>query len=325
MKILVTGVAGFIGSHACERLLAGGHGVIGVDNFDGSYSRKRKRRNLKTSQQNSSFKLVEGDVGDRLSMTELLKAEVCDAVLHLAGPADLRLSVYDPVKYERGNVGNLIPFLEALRECGPRNIVLASSSAVYGPELRQPWREDMPCMAMLTPYGASLRAAEIFLGTYVGLYGFKAIVLRMFTVYGPRQRPDMAAAAFARGLLTGEPIPIYGQAQTSRDLTFVTDIVAGIEAALLSGFKKDFDIYNLGSGTAVDTMALLKLLEVMTGQKSNLDRQQELGEIPSTFANISKARAELGYEPKVSLHAGLEQLLAWMREDLLAEPPEAKK
>lgn len=325
MKILVTGAAGFIGSHTCERLLAGGHSVVGVDNFNGSYSKKRKRRNLKTAQENPNFKLVEGDFGDRLSMTEMLKKEPCDVVLHLAGAADLRLSVYDPVAYERGNVGNLIPFFEALKECGPRNVVLASSSAVYGPDSRTPWREDMACMSPLTPYGASLRAAEIFLGTYVGLYGFKGIVLRMFTVYGPRQRPDMAAVAFARGLLTGEPIPIYGTAQTSRDLTFISDIVSGIEAAVLSGFKKDYDVFNLGSGTAVDTFALLNLLEAMVGKKAKLDKQQELGEIPTTLADISKAKAELGYAPKVSLHEGLEQLLAWTRADLIAEPPEAKK
>ncbi|HYF51060.1 MAG TPA: NAD-dependent epimerase/dehydratase family protein [Planctomycetota bacterium] len=325
MKILVTGAAGFIGSHACERLLAGGHSVVGVDCFDGAYSKKRKRRNIKACQENPNFKLVEGDYGDRLSMTQVLKADACDAVLHLAGQPDLRLSVYDPVKYERGNVGNLIPFFEALRECGPRNIVLASSSAVYGPEHRTPWREDMLCMSSLTPYGASLRAAEIFLSTYAGLYGFKGIVLRIFTVYGPRQRPDMAAASFARGLLSGEAIPIYGGAPTSRDLTYVSDIVSGIEAALLSGFKQDYAVYNLGSGTAVETLALLKTLEEMTGKKATLDHQQALGEMPLTLADISKARAELGYEPKVSLREGLEQLLDWTRADLVAEPPEAKK
>jgi UDP-glucuronate 4-epimerase len=328
MKILVTGGAGFLGSHACEQLLSSGHAVVALDNFDGSYSRRRKRRNLAAAQTNPNFKLVEGDYGDRLMVTEVLKAEKFDAVLHLAGHADHRLSCHDSLVFERTNVGNLIPFLEALRECGPRQIVAASSRNVYGPDCPQPWREDASCMTSISPYGASKRAAEIFLGTYAGLYGFKVIILRIFSTYGPRQRPDMVAYQYARALLTGEVFPQYAkEISSSRDLTYVSDIVDGMIAALNSGFKQPYSIYNLGSGIQIETQQLLRTLEEITGRpRPTVDYQGvQPGDVGTTLANIDKARTELFFQPTVLLREGLEKFVAWMQEDLKAEPPEPKK
>ena len=316
MKILVTGGAGFIGSHVCEHFLAQGHTVIALDNFDSYYDPQYKRRNIASALTHPAYQLIEADYGDRLAVGKVLQTEKFDAVVHLAAQAGVRSSIENPLKHQHANVGCLIALLEAMREHGPTKIVAASSSAVYGNVTPSPFQEDAPCLQPLSPYGATKRAAEIFLGTYCGLYGFKAIVVRPFTVYGPRQRPDMAIASFARKLILGEPITLYGDGSSSRDYTYVSDIVDGISAALLN-FPVDFGIYNLGCGTPVNLNVLVSMLEHATHKKANIQRvAMQIGDVESTFADISKARKDLRFSPQISLAEGLERTVDWMHRAL---------
>jgi len=325
MKILVTGGAGFIGSHACEHLLTQGHQVVAVDNFDSYYSKARKRRNVETALQNANYRLVEGDFGDRLAMSKLLQDFQFDAVLHLAAQAGVRPSIDDPLKYERNNVRNLIALLEAMRDHGPKKIVAASSSSVYGVKTPIPFREDAPCMETVSPYAASKRAAEIFLATYAGLYDFKVIVVRPFTVYGPRQRPDMAIASFTEKIYQNEPITLFGNGSSSRDYTFVADIVDGLAAALNS-FNSNYTVYNLGGESPVALSEIIAQLEDIIGRKAQIQRaEMARGDVERTCADISKARKELGYSPKVKLRDGLEQAVTWVRRELRHEQGAAVK
>ena len=324
MKILVTGGAGFIGSHLCELLLAQGYTVTALDNFNDYYDPQCKRRNIASALSNPSYQLIEADYGDRLAAGKVLQAGKFDAVAHLAAQAGVRPSIENPLKYQHANVANLIALLEAMREYGPLKIVAASSSSVYGNVTPAPFREDAPCLQPLSPYGASKRASEIFLGTYCGLYGFKAIVVRPFTVYGPRQRPDMAIATFARKLLLGESISLYGDGSSSRDYTYVSDIVAGISAAL-QNFPVDFGIYNLGCGSPISLNGLISLLEGITRRKANIQRSgMQIGDVENTFADISKARMDLHYSPQVELAAGIEKTVAWVESELQREAAESR-
>ena len=321
MKILVTGGAGFIGSHTCEHLLEQGHFIVNVDNFDSFYSKARKRRNVEAAKAHENYRLVEGDFGDRLAMSKLLQEHNFDVVLHLAAQAGVRPSIDDPLKYERNNVRNLIAMLEAMRDHGPRKIVAASSSSVYGNTTPSPFREDAPCMQAASPYAASKRAAEIFLATYAGLYDFKVIVLRPFTVYGPRQRPDMAIAAFTEKIYQNEPIALFGDGSSSRDYTYVSDVVAGITAAL-NGFKPEtsYTVYNIAGASPATLNEVVAQLEEIIGRKAEVQRMEmPRGDVERTSADITKARNELGYAPKVSLKEGLELAVTWVRRELRHE------
>ncbi len=319
MKILVTGGAGFVGSHACEHLLAQGHRVVALDNFDSYYPSAVKRRNVAAALKNPNYLLLEGDYGDRIAVSKILQAENFDAVLHLAAQAGVRPSIDDPLKYERVNVANLIALLEAMRQYGPRKIVAASSSSVYGNVTPAPFREDAPCMQPQSPYGASKRAAEIFLGTYCGLYDFQAIVVRPFTVYGPRQRPDMAIASFARQIMLGETITLYGDGSSARDYTYVSDIVAGLDGALQK-FPVQFGIYNLGGEAPVSLNEMVRTLEDTIGKKAVIERTgMQMGDVERTCADIGKARRDLGYDPQIKLPEGIARTVAWVRAELELE------
>ena len=316
MKVLVTGGAGFIGSHACEALLAEGHRVTALDNFDPYYPPERKRRNVAPLLANREFDLVEADYGDRQLVSKLLQEKQFDVVLHLAAQAGVRPSIEDPMKYVRVNVASLVNFLEALRQHGPKRIVAASTSAVYGNVTPAPFREDAPCLQPLSPYAATKRAAEVFLGTYCQLHGFQAIVMRPFTVYGPRQRPDMAIASFARKILLDETIALYGDGSSARDYTYVSDTVAGLLAALQK-FPADFGIYNLGGTKPVSLNELIIALEHATGKKARTRKApMQPGDVERTCADIAKAARDLGYAPKVGLAEGLEKTVAWVKEEL---------
>ena len=313
MKILVTGGAGFIGSHACERLLRLGHAVVALDNFDPYYSPARKRVNLTPALSSPQFKLIEGCFGDAALMREVVRSERFDHVLHLGGQAGVRPSLSDPLKYERVNVAGFITLLEALRESGPKKIVIGSTSSVYGNDTPVPFREDAPCLMPVSPYAATKRAAEIFAGTYCALHGFQANVMRFFTVYGPRQRPDMAIAPFARKILQGETITLFGDGSSSRDYTYVDDIVDGLIAAL-EKFPAPFGIYNLGGEHPVTLNELLTTLEEVIGKKAVIQRApMQCGDVERTFADTTKARAAFGYEPKVNLREGIRRTVEWVQ------------
>jgi len=319
MNLLVTGGAGFIGSHACEYFLGQGFRVTVLDNFDPFYPPEQKRRNIAAALTHPNYRLVEGDCGDRLSVSRLLQAGKFDLVLHLAAQAGVRPSLVDPLKYERVNVSGLIALLEALREHGPRRLVVASSSSVYGEATPSPFREDAPCLEPLSPYAATKRAAEIFLGTYHQLYGFRVIIVRPFSVYGPRQRPDMAIAAFARKILLGETVRLFGDGSSARDYTYVSDIVAGLAAAV-ERFPVEFGIYNLGDSTPVSLSELILALERAVGKTAHVLREaMQPGDVQRTCADISKAGKELGYAPKVGLAEGLARTLDWVKGELRRE------
>ncbi|MBI3830043.1 MAG: GDP-mannose 4,6-dehydratase [Planctomycetes bacterium] len=363
MKILLTGVAGFVGSHAAERLLAEGHAVTGIDNFEPYYDPALKRRNLEAVQKTAralgsktpakkapdlaaegsvllpgseggaagqaghaqaaqgagpSFQFVEGDFGDRALLDRVLAQNRFDAVIHLAAQAGVRPSIDDPLKYLKVNVTSLVTLLEALRAHGPKRIVAASSSSVYGNVTPAPFREDAPCVQPQSPYGASKRAGEIFLGTFAKLHGFRAVVVRPFTVYGPRQRPDMAIAAFARKLILGEPITLFGDGSSARDYTFVADIVDGLMGALVC--PVEFGLYNLGGDHPVSLSELVAALEKAVGKQAVIKREKmQAGDVERTSADLTRSRKDLGYSPKVSLEEGLRQTVAWVREELARE------
>lgn len=315
MKILVTGGAGFIGSHTCEYLLAREHKVVALDNFDRAYSPAVKKRNLTAAMTNPAFKLVNGEFGDRLAMGKLLQEEKFDVVLHLAAQAGVRTSVHDPLKYEQVNVAYLVNMLEALREHGPRKLVYSSSSSVYGNSTPAPFHEDAPCLEPVSPYGATKRAAEIFLGTYKELYDFKVIIVRPFTVYGPRQRPDQAAVSFMRNIMLDEPIPVFGDGQSERDYTYVTDVAAGFTAAV-ELFPTDFGIYNLGAEEPVSLTSLIWAIEKLTGKTAKIERlPNQSGDIDRTLSDSGKAKYELGFVRRVGLNDGLAKMFAWVQSE----------
>ena len=317
MKILVTGGAGFIGSHACEGLLERGHAVVALDNFDPYYSPERKRANVAKALTHPHFTLVQGDFGDKRCVTELFSKNAFDIVLHLGAQAGVRPSITNPLLYEQVNVAGTITMLEAMREFGPRKIVAGSTSSVYGNVTPVPFREDAPCLQPLSPYAATKRSMEIFLGTYCALHGFQSAVLRFFTVYGPRQRPDMAIAPFSKKLLTGEPITLFGDGSSSRDYTYVSDIVDGVVSAL-EETPAGFGIYNLGGEQPVTLNELIAALERATGKKAIIERAgMQRGDVDRTFADISKARQVLKYEPKVVLSEGLARTVEWVKKNCL--------
>jgi len=319
MNILVTGGAGFIGSHACEHLLGQGHRLTALDNFEPYYPAEQKRRNIAVALVHPNFRLVEGDCGDRATVSALLQTERFDLVLHLAAQAGVRPSLADPLKYARVNVRGLIVLLEALREHGPRRLVAASSSSVYGEVTPAPFREDAPCLEPLSPYAATKRGAEIFLGTYHQLHGFQIIIVRPFSVYGPRQRPDMAIAAFGRKILLGETVRLFGDGSSARDYTYVSDIVAGLAAAV-ERFPVEFGIYNLGGSVPVSLSELVAALERASGRTAKVQKEaMQPGDVERTCADISKSGEELGYAPKVGLAEGLEKTLDWVRGELRRE------
>lgn len=325
MNILLTGAAGFVGSHAAERLLAEGHAVTGIDNFDPYYDPAIKRRNAEAALKagggadgQAAYRLVEGDFGDRALLDRLLSERTFDAVIHLAAQAGVRPSIEDPQKYVRVNLANLVVLLEAMRAHGLKRIVAASSSSVYGNVTPAPFSEDAACAQPQSPYGASKRAGEIMLGTYAQLHGFRAVVVRPFTVYGPRQRPDMAIAAFARKILLGEPITLFGDGSTARDYTYVSDIVDGLLGALAC--PVGFGIYNLGGDHPVSLADLVALLEKTVGKPAKINRQPiQAGDVEKTMADLTRSRKDLGYSPKVPLEEGLRRTVAWVREELARE------
>ena len=322
MNILLTGSAGFIGSHTAERLLREGHTVTGFDNFDPYYSVERKRRNTRTAlEQHGSglephYRLIEGDLEDADLLKNILRSKRFDLVIHLAAQAGVRPSIDDPQKYARVNVTGLINVLEAMRAGGVKRIVAASSSSVYGDVTPAPFREDAPCVMPQSPYAASKRAGEIYLGMYRQLHGLEAITVRPFTVYGPRQRPDMAISPFIQKIMTGQPITLYGDGSTSRAYTYVDDIVDGIMAA--TNFPVPYGIYNLGNDHTVTLAELVALIEKVTGKRAQIQRvAKQPGDAEKTSADLTFARRDLGFQPKISLEEGLRRTADWVKREML--------
>jgi UDP-glucuronate 4-epimerase len=310
--VIVTGAAGFIGSHLCEALLGARWQVVGVDSFDDFYDPQIKRRNLTDCLADDAFTLVEGDIRDPTTVDRAL-ADGGDVVVHLAARAGVRPSIEQPLLYEQVNVGGTGVLLEAARRHGVERFVLASSSSVYGNNEKIPFSETDSVDFPISPYAATKKAAELLSHTYHHLYGMHVTVLRFFTVYGPRQRPDLAIHKFSRLIDAGRPIPVFGDGSMRRDHTYIDDIIAGVLAAIdrCDGYR----IYNLGNANPVSLDELIAAIESALGRKAVIDRQPlQPGDVHQTYADVDRARADLGYEPKTDLQTGLRRFVHWFRK-----------
>lgn len=315
MNFLVTGGAGFIGSHVCERLLADGHAVWAFDDLNDFYDPGIKRGNLRDLQSLARpFAFTHGDVTDPAAVEALFAGVKFDQVIHLAARAGVRPSLAEPALYQRVNVEGTVNVLEAARRHGVRKLILASSSSVYGVNAKVPFSESDPIFSAISPYAASKLACEALGHVYHHLYGFDVVLLRFFTVYGPRQRPDLAIHKFARLIRAGKPIPVFGDGSTARDYTFISDILDGVMACTRREFG--YEIFNLGESQTVTLNQLIELLEAALGRKAVIDRQPpQPGDVPLTFADVSKARARLNYHPRVKIAEGLPLFVDWFRKN----------
>ena len=312
MNILITGGAGFIGSHLVDRRLARGDRVVVLDDFNDFYDPRRKRQNVAPHGSDPGYRLVEGDIRDRALVFRLFAEEPFDAVLHLAARAGVRPSLSQAVLYEEVNCVATLHLLEAAAAYGRPRFVFASSSSVYGINSKLPFAEEDPIERPISPYAATKRAGELHVFTAHHLHGISAVCLRFFTVYGPRQRPEMAIAKFIRGIEAGEPIPFYGDGGSRRDYTYIDDIIDGVEAALAR--REGFEIINLGGAHPVTLAELVAQVETATGKRAKLDRQPEQpGDVPVTFASVEKAERVLNYRARVPLPEGLRRAVEWHR------------
>lgn len=316
MNFLVTGAAGFIGSHVCERLLQSGHAVWGFDNLDPFYDSQLKRRNIREIQSLAKpFQFVQGDITDRAALDELFGGVKFDQVIHLAARTGVRPSLKEPALYQRVNVEGTVHVLEAARKARVKKIAIASSSSVYGVNSKVPFLESDPIFSAISPYAASKLACEALGHVYHHVYGMDVVALRFFTVYGPRQRPDLAIHKFARLIQAGKPIPVFGDGNTARDYTYIADIVDGVIACTQQEFG--YEIFNLGESQTVKLNRLIELLEVALGRKAVIDRQPlQPGDVPITFADVSKARTRLGYNPRVKIEAGIPLFMDWFQKNI---------
>lgn len=313
MKILLTGGAGFIGSHLLERLLARGDDVAVIDDFNDFYDPALKRRNLPAA----GFRLYERDI--RRS-AEIVEGERPELVVHLAARAGVRPSLADPALYESVNVAGTLVLLEACRRAKVPRFVFASSSSVYGNADRVPFREDDEALHPVSPYGVTKLLGEHYVRVYSRLHGLRATCLRFFTVYGPRQRPDMAIHKFTDAIARGREIPLFGDGTTERDYTYITDILQGILGAI--GKDEPFAVYNLGGSRTVPLRRLVELLEQHLGMKATIRTLPEQpGDVKRTFASVERARASLGYEPRVPVEQGLREFVAWYRANRGVQQP----
>ncbi len=311
--ILVTGAAGFIGSHAAQALIDRGYRVIGVDNFCDFYDRSWKEMNLKSISPGDQIDVEELDIIDGAKIDQLIAKARPFAILHLAAMAGVRPSIERPAYYCRVNVEGTTNLLQSAVKHGVKKFLFASSSSVYGNASRVPFSEEDPVEEPISPYAATKRAGELIAYTYWNLYKLPIFCLRFFTVYGPRQRPDLAIHKFTRLISRGDPIPVFGDGSTSRDYTFVEDTVAGILASLDRCDR--FRIYNLGGSEPVTLSALISGLEKAIGKRAIIDRRPaQPGDVERTFADLKRANSELGYKPKVTLDVGLSRFVEWFGE-----------
>ena len=310
MRVLVTGGAGFIGSHLTENLVASGHEVTVLDDFNDYYDPAVKRANLAAVL--PQIRLVEGDIRDAVLVERTFSAGRFDCVVHLAARAGVRPSILQPKLYFTTNIDGTFNLLDACRYHGVNRFVLASSSSVYGVNRKIPFAECDPLERTISPYAATKLACEQICSNYAWLFGIRSVCLRFFTVYGPRQRPDLAIAKFTRKLLAGEPVERYGDGSTERDYTFIDDIIAGILASMQYD-GSDFEVFNLGNSNTVSLNTLLDTLQELTGRRAEIIQQPDQpGDVPRTFADISKASRLLGFQPATPLRDGLRKYLDWL-------------
>lgn len=314
-NILVTGGAGFIGSHLVDRLLAEAEWQVSVvDDFNDFYDPAIKRENVKRHEQNSNYRLFEADIRDQTALKRIFDENSFDCIVHLAARAGVRPSLDQPLLYAETNINGTMNLLELAREKGIKQFVFGSSSSVYGINAKVPFSEDDPIRQPISPYAATKAAGELLCHTYAHLYGLRTVCLRFFTVYGPRQRPDLAIHKFARLISEGKSIPVFGDGSTRRDYTFIDDIIAGLRAAI-DYADSDYEVINLGESRTVELRELISLIEKELGVTAKIDRQPlQPGDVPQTFADITKARQLLSYNPQTQIEAGIKKFVAWFRQ-----------
>jgi len=315
----VTGAAGFIGSHVSEALLARGDRVFGFDNFDPFYDRRIKERNLAPLSAHPSFSFLEGDIRDAAALARWGEGIPPDALIHLAAKAGVRPSVADPVGYADVNIHGTIRMLEWARERKVPKVLFASSSSVYGGNTKVPFSEDDFVDHPVSPYAATKKAGELLCHTYCHLYGMNVAALRFFTVYGPRQRPEMAIHKFTRRILDGEEIDLYGDGSSRRDYTYIEDIVSGVLGALTA--PRGYRVYNLGESATISLSDLVALIEAACGKAAvRRVKPPQPGDVPLTYADISRARKEIGYDPRTPIARGVSLFVEWYRRQETAGP-----
>lgn len=335
-NILVTGCSGFIGSHLVDCLLAEGFRVVGIDNFDPFYDPEIKRRNLAQAMGHPNFTLAEADIRDpdalRYAFSQCFSPHQPlsttyhprNVIVHLAARAGVRPSLEDSLGYYDVNVRGTQTLLEAAKEHGVKQFVFSSSSSVYGANPDVPWGEDTPVLQPVSPYAASKVAGELLGHVYSHLYGIRFLALRLFTVYGPRQRPDLAIHKFARLMLEGEPVPVYGDGSSLRDYTYIEDVTEGIRAAI-DYEGSAYEVINLGSGRPIELLEMVEALAEALGASAKLEFcPRQPGDVPQTRADINKARRFLGWRPQTSITEGLVQFKRWLENQSAKEPNEPR-
>lgn len=321
--VLVTGAAGFIGSHVASALIARGERVIGLDNFDPFYAPELKRRNVAAVERSAgaagAWTLHEADICDAAAVARVMERERPEGVIHLAAKAGVRPSIADPVGYARANVLGTAVVLEAARAAGVSRVVMASSSSVYGNNKKVPFAEEDDVSGPISPYASTKRSCELLGHAHWVLTGMPTACLRFFTVYGPRQRPDLAIGRFLRRIGRGEPIEMFGDGTTSRDYTFIDDIVRGVLAAYDRVAQHGYRIWNLGGSSPVSLREMIETASRVVGREAVVERRpMQPGDVERTFADLARSRAELGFEPTTRLEEGMRRQWAWMREEGLA-------
>jgi UDP-glucuronate 4-epimerase len=313
-NLLITGGAGFIGSHVAERLLGEGHRVWVLDNFDRFYDPALKRRNVEAASKSSSYTLIEGDIRDRECLERVFDGARFDAVIHLAARAGVRPSIADPVLYTDVNLIGTSLLLESCRTRGVTRFIFGSSSSVYGNNEKVPFSEDDPVDTPVSPYAATKRAGELLCHTFHHLFGMEVACLRFFTVYGPRQRPEMAIHRFTRLIADGEVVDQYGDGSTARDYTYISDVVEGIMRALQR--CRSFHIWNLGGSRTTRLSDLIRMIgDGLAIEPKIRQRPMQPGDVERTWADVTRAGRELAWAPKVPLERGLGLFLEWFKAE----------
>jgi len=324
LKVLITGGAGFIGSHTTAALLARGGQVVCLDNFNDYYSPQRKRKNVSEFLDDPDYRPYEGDIRDRERLEEVFAEEKPDKVIHIAAMAGVRPSIERPLLYEEVNVKGTLNMLEAARHHRATSFLFASSSSVYGGQEKVPFSEDDPIARPISPYAATKAAGEVLCYTYHHLYGLNVTCLRFFTVYGPKGRPDMAPYLFTKWVFEGAELKMFGDGTTSRDYTYIDDIVSGVVAALDADLS--YEIINLGNSQTVVLRDFIALVEKLAGKKAKIVQlPMQPGDVPRTCADISKARRLLGYDPRTPAEEGMKPFVAWYRREVLGEQAGPKR